>query len=193
MKKLIILLLVAVSTPAFSQGLTSASYSVGFGTGDLADHTGRASFRGFTVDFRKLVQPNVAVGIELGWNVFYDEKPDDVYRIGNVSYSGRQYRYNNQFPMLVRADYYLKPGEKVNPYVGFGLGTMFSMKTTDMGQFRFEEDAWQFAIKPEVGVEIELNPAANAFIGVKYYSGFQGGDLPGQGYFALNLGMVFKN
>jgi opacity protein-like surface antigen len=193
MKKLLILILVAAVSPAFSQGLTSASYSMGFGTGDLGDHTGMASFRGFTVDFRKLVQPNIAVGIELGWNVFYDDKLDDVYTRGNVSYSGKQYRYNNQFPMLVRGDYYLKPGEKINPYVGFGLGTMFSMKATDMGQYRFEEDAWQFAIKPEVGVEFELNPAANAFIAAKFYNGFKGGDLPNQGYFTINVGMVFKN
>jgi outer membrane protein W len=193
MKKLFVAVLVFASVSCYSQGISSGSYSMGFGTGDLAEHTGTVSFRGFTVDFRKLVTPNVAVGIELGWNTFYSERSDDVYTIGNLSYSGKQYRYNNQFPMLVRADYYLKPGETVNPFFGLGLGTMFSMKATDMGQYRFEDEAWQFAMKPEFGIEYEVNPASALLVSVKYYGGFKGGDLPAQGYFTINVGMVFKN
>lgn len=193
MKKLLFVILISASVTGFSQTVTSVQYSMGFGTGDIADHTGAASFRGFTFEVLKLVQPNVAVGLELGWNVFYSETPNDVYTVGNLSYSGKQWRYNNQFPMLISGRYYIKPGEQINPYAGFGLGTMFSMKATDFGQYRFEQDAWHFAMKPEVGIEFEINPEFALSVAAKYYYGLEGGDLPSQGYFALNVGFVFKN
>src|SRR5688572_21094007 len=104
MKKILLLLLITVSVPALSQNLTSLQYSMGFGTGDLGDFIDKPSFRGVTLDYRKLVQPNVGVGIDIGWNVFYSEQAYDVYTIENLSYSGKQYRYNNQIPVLFAAD-----------------------------------------------------------------------------------------
>ena len=38
-----------------------------------------ASFRGFTLDYRKFVSSNVGVGVDIGWNVFYDDMPAAEY------------------------------------------------------------------------------------------------------------------
>jgi len=192
MKKLLVIFFLAGGAPAFSQVITTLEYSMGFATGDLADFIGAPSFRGFTTTFKKLVQPNVAAGVEFGWNVFYDAKGTDVYHQGNFAYSGKQYRYNNQFPMLIRGDYYLKPGEQINPYVGLGLGTMYTLRNTDMGQYRIEEDAWHFLVKPEVGVEFDVNPGFAFSLSGRYYGGFAAGGMAAQGYFAINVGAVFK-
>ncbi len=192
MKKIFLLLFVIVSIPAFSQHLTSLQYSMGFGTGDLGDFIGKPSFRGFTLDYRKLVQPNVGVGIDAGWNVFYSEKGYDVYTIENLSYSGKQYRYNNQIPVLFAVDYYMNYDEAVTPFAGLGLGTMYSRRNTDMGQYTLEEEAWHFAIRPEVGILYDMNEGISFSVTGKYYYGFEAGDLPSQGYFALNFGFVFK-
>ncbi len=192
MKKIFIILLVAAaSSTTYAQSLTALQYSMGFGTGDLSDFIGKPSFRGFTIDYRNLVQPNVGVGFDLGWHAFYEAKASDVYTIGNLSYSGKQYRYNNQFPLLFAADYYMQPGESVNPFVGFGVGTMYSLRNTDMGQYSLKEDAWNFAIRPEVGILYEANPGMSFMVTGKYYYGFEAGDLPAQGYFTLNFGFVF--
>lgn len=191
MKKIFIILLSAVALSSSGQSLTALQYSIGFGTGDLGDFVSPASFRGFTIDYRKLVNPNIGVGFEVGWNVFYEEKAYDTYTVGTVSYSGKQYRYNNQFPMLFAADYYLKPGEDINPFAGLGIGTMYSLRNTDMGQYTVEEDAWNFALRPEIGVLFAANPDMSLSITGKYYYGFEAGDLPAQSYFALSLGFVF--
>lgn len=192
MKKILFILFSVIGSSAFAQSLTALQYSMGFGTGDLGDFVSKPSFRGFTIDFRKLVQPNIGVGFELGWNVFYEEKASDVYTTGNLSYSGKQWRYNNQFPLLGAVDYYLKPGESLNPFVGLGLGTMYSLRNTDMGQYTLEEDAWHFALRPEVGLLFEANPNMSLAVTGKYYYGFEAGDLDAQSYFALNVGFVFK-
>ncbi|MFN8255911.1 MAG: outer membrane beta-barrel protein [Bacteroidales bacterium] len=194
MKNLIyILLFIIFSSSAFAQGgLFSMQYSMGFATGDLHDHIQKASFRGFTMDYRKFVNPNVGVGFDIGWNVFYEEKPYDTYEYENLTYSGKQYRYDNCFPMLLAASYYLKPDQLVNPYVGVGLGTMYTLRNTDMNMYTFEVDSWQFALRPELGIIIEPNPGVGILIGSKYYYGFETGDLKGQGYFTLNVGIVLK-
>ena len=71
MKKIyLVLIFYIAATCAFAQSITNVQYSMGFGTGDLSDFIGKPSFRGITVDFRKMVQPNLGVGFELGWNVF---------------------------------------------------------------------------------------------------------------------------
>ena len=64
MKKILLIAIFSVlGISVFSQtGITALSYSMGFGTGDMHDYISKASFRGFTIDYRKLVQSNVGVG-----------------------------------------------------------------------------------------------------------------------------------
>ena len=191
MKKLFFILFIVASAPAIAQNVTSLQYSMGFGTGDLGDFIDKPSFRGFTIDYRRMVQPNVGVGFDAGWNVFYSEKSYDTYTMENLSIGGKQWRYNNQVPVLFAADYYLSPDEAINPFVGFGIGTMYSKRNTDMGQYTLEEDAWHFAIRPEIGILYEVNPDFSFSVTGKYYMGFEAGDLDAQNYFALNFGFVF--
>jgi outer membrane protein len=192
MKKLyLIIILYVAASSAFAQSITNVQYSMGFGAGDLNDFISNTSFRGIAIDYRKMVQPNIGAGFELGWNVFYAEKAYDTYSLENLSYSGKQWRYNNQFPALFAVDYYLQPGEQINPFAGLGIGTMYSLRNTDMGQYTFEEDAWHFALRPEVGVVIEASPTLSVAITGKYYHGFEAGDLDAQSYFALTFGFVF--
>ena len=193
MKKILILTIFSViAISAFSQtNLTALQYSMGFGTGDVHDYIGKASFRGFTVDYRHLVQPNIGVGIDIGWSVFYEAKPDAIYESGNVALAGKQWRYQNHFPMLAAADYYTKAEGKIIGFAGFGLGTMYSLQNTDMGTYTFETDGWHFAIRPEVGLIFKAAPGVGFTVNTKYYYGFKTADLPNQGYFTLNVGFVF--
>jgi outer membrane protein len=193
MKKIFIITIFSViAISAFSQGnLTALQYSMGFGTGDMHDFISAVSFRGFTIDYRHLVQPNVGVGFDLSWNVFYDELPDDVYESGNVTISGKQWRYSNHFPMLVAADYYYQPGSTVSGFAGLGLGTMYSLQNTDMGTYTLERDAWHFVLRPEIGVLLKAAPGVGFTVNTKYYYGFKAGDLPAQGFVTINVGFVF--
>jgi outer membrane protein W len=196
MKKIIIILgmfLALAAGTAHAQGSYSTiSYSMGFATGELGDFIGKPSFRGVTFDYRKLVQPNVGVGVSLGWNVFYEALDYDTYTIENVSLSGKQYRYSNHFPMLFAADYYLKPGEAFNPFVGLGAGTIYTIRNTDMNLYTIERNAWHFALQPQIGFMYTMNDVAAFTVTGKYNYGFAAGDLnEAQSYFSLNVGFTF--
>jgi len=197
MKK--ILILAAFSFLSFgalqAQNLTSITYSIGLPTGDVKDFIQPASFRGINFDFQKLVQPNIGVGISIGWNVFYEDLAYDTYTVDNLSLSGKQWRYSNHVPILLSSSYFLHPGETVNPFVGLGIGTMYSLRNTDMNLYTIEEDAWAFALQPSVGALFMVNDVTTFHVSAKYNYGFKAGNEldNAQSYISLNVGFTFGN
>lgn len=187
------LLLIFGASELAAQTNTSLTYSMGFTTGDLSDFISKASFRGVTLDFRKMTRPDLGIGFSLGWNTFYEKKDYDTYTDGTRSLSGLQYRYSNHVPMLVSFDYYLKPGEKFSPFVGLGTGVMYSRRNTDMNLYTIKQDAWNFSFQPQIGVQINNSLTSATTIMLKYYYGLKAGDLAEpQSYLALNVGFVFR-
>ena len=195
MKKIILLTaiitLIVPSTTLAQGGYFSAEYVIGLPTGDLGDFVEKASFRGAVIEYQKYIKDNLSIGIETGWSAFYERKDYDTYSQDNVSVSGIQYRYSSQIPILISAEYNFRPEAKLKPYANFGLGTMYSRRDTDMGQWYLREEAWHFALKPELGIMYELNLNTSFNLSAKYYTGFASGDLETQSYVALGVGFVF--
>ena len=177
----------------FSQGEShfAIQYDISFGMGDLGDYISAPSFRGASMQYRYAVTDNVLVGADLAWNVFYEKKDYDSYTQGTMTLSGIQYRYQNEVPLLVQADYVIMPDNDFQPYVGLGLGTIYCERITDMGIWRLTQDPWQFAIKPELGMLYKTSGGSAVKVALKYYVGFETADLDTQGYLTLSLGMAF--
>ena len=191
-KTFYILLFIVFATSASAQrSMMSWQYSVGFASGDLHDYVAPVSWRGVTYNYSHMVETGAAIGLEIGWNVFYEEKGYSTYSYNDFDYSGKQYRYSNNVPLLFTIGYYANPDNAVTPFAGFGIGTMYSERKTAMGSYTFTGDAWHFALKPELGIMYNTEGASLALSG-KYYYGFKAGDLPAEGYFTLNLGIVIK-
>jgi hypothetical protein len=184
-----------ITTSVFSQSsLIALQYSVGFGTGDIHEYTKPISFRGATFDYRKFIKEggNLGIGMDLGWNVFYEEIPYNTYNYNGIFYSGKQFRDSNHFPILLSADYYFNPGMQFNPFFGLGAGTMYSLSTNKMNFYSFENKAWQFALSPELGFIIELDYGVGLLVCSKYYYGLETTKMNGQGYFTLNVGIALQ-
>ncbi|MCU7552960.1 hypothetical protein OCK74_27855, partial [Chitinophagaceae bacterium LB-8] len=71
------------------------SYPIAFPMGDLKDYVSKVSYRGISLEFNKWQKSNLEVGLESGWNVFYERVEDKVYTDKTASISGVQYRYTN--------------------------------------------------------------------------------------------------
>jgi outer membrane protein len=168
----------------------SIQYSMGFATGNLKEFNEAASFRGVSFEYRYMVQPSIGVGLETGYNLFFDRLDYATYTQGTQSLSGIQYRYTHAVPVLAAFDYYLKPDTQFNPFVGLGVGTLYTYRDLDMGMFTLESDVWQFALRPQIGVLI-TTPSADLIVAAKYFNGFKANDTEGQQYFSLNIGLVF--
>lgn len=196
MKKIFLILLIVAGTytiPVFGQsnGLTSLGYTVGFTTGDMNDFISQVSFRGATFDYHKMVKTNIGVGIETGWSAFYEEFGNATYTDGTQSVSGKQFRYCSTVPVLVSANYYLKPGKEVNPFGGIGIGTMFSRSDVDMGIYTKQVNTWHFSLKPEIGVIMRIAATTGLVVSAKYYTAFETQEIGSRNYLALNVGLVW--
>ena len=167
----------------------SIQYDISFGTGDLGDYISAPSFRGASAQYRYAVTENILVGIDAAWNVFYEKRDYDSYTYETMTLSGVQYRYQNEVPLLVSADYVFNPDKNFQPYIGLGIGTIYSERTTEMGIWYVEENPWQFAMKPEVGFMYKFSYGSALKISFKYNTGI-GGDLGTQGYFTIGTGFA---
>ena len=197
MKKIIALVIffsLLIGTKGYGQqdSYMSVKYGVSFATGDMGDYISAVSWRGFLVEYKKAVSDNLLAGIDVGWNVFYERKPADTYTRGTESLSGIQYRYQNEVPILATADYLIGSGSAMKPYVGIGIGTMYSERSTDMNIYRWKQTTWHFALKAELGLLYELNYSTSVKFAAKYYNGFKTKTLDNQGYVSLSLGLAFN-
>jgi outer membrane protein len=189
------ILIVIVSTvqESFSQSTFSVQYAINFPMGDTKDYIEKTSFRGMSLDYRYRIMPNVAVGIGGGWYTFYEKKDYDTYTLpgDEMSASGIQYRYINTMPLLLVGDYYFSPEEKFSPFVGLGIGITYVEANTQMGQFDFEVDTWQFNLAPEVGIRFGAGPGVWGLLSARYNNNFETSELDGQSYLTLNVGLMY--
>jgi hypothetical protein len=191
-KTLYILLFTVLASSAMAQNsMMSWQYSIGFASGDLHDYVSPVSWRGVTYNYSHMVETGAAIGLEVGWNVFYEEKGYATYTRGDWDYTGKQFRYSNNVPLLFTLGYYVNPENPVTPFAGFGIGTMYSERKTAMGAYTFTSDGWHFELKPELGIMYNTEGASLA-LSAKYYYGFKAGDLPAEGFFTINVGIVVK-
>lgn len=174
------------------EGQLSIQYEMSFATGDLGEFISSASFRGGSIQYRYAITDEILVGVDAGWNVFHEKKESDSYSSGTHTLTGVQYRYQNQVPILISVDYLILSDQAFQPYVGLGIGTMYSERVVDMGTWRLKENPWQFALKPEVGLMYEMSRGSFFKLSAKYYNGFKSGDLETQGYFTISAGLAFN-
>ena len=195
MKKTIViiflLLAVAISSSELSaQNYTSIQYSVGVPLGALQDHVEKVSARGVNFEFHSEINAQITLGVNLGYNVYYERKDYASYTINNATLSGVQYRYDNVFPMLVNAHYNFSTGTII-PYVGLGLGTLYNLRNTNMGVYEFEQNNWHFLVSPEAGAMFDLSPYTRIKLNVKYDQAFKTKSADAMGNLTFNVGFVF--
>jgi outer membrane protein W len=192
MKKLAIILAfgIMVSIQAVSQNNFNLAYAIGLPVGDLGEYISRASFRGVAFDYNNMITDNIALGFSTGWNVFYEDEESATYTYENKSLTGKQYRYSNHVPILFCGTYYLKPDQKMNPFGSLGIGAIYSRRDIEMGVYTERQEAWNFALSPEIGIKYEISEGNGISFSVQYNNGFKSGNEldAAQSFFAIKIG-----
>jgi hypothetical protein len=178
----------------FGQNTFIMSYPISFPMSNLYNYTGKTSFRGTNLEFLHEAKPHLAVGIETGWNVFYEHADKADYKNGTATISGTQFRYTNVVPILAQTKYFPNVSNKtMDSYVGVGVGTLYVNRSTDFGLYRITTNTWQFCLRPEAGLVFHMQPGVKAFVGVKYYAGLSSSELDGQSFLSANIGFIFSS
>lgn len=194
MNKLILSLALATTfaTAHAQQNLTIIKYPIGFTTGALNDYIAKESWRGLGFGYRYFADGNIAVGVDLQFQSFYENKEYATYTDpdGTGSITGTQYRYSWMLPMTAQAEFVLNEGEDFRPFIGAGIGALYVYRVTDFGLYRFTNDPWQFMMKPEIGATYYMSNGTALLISGEYHVGFETKDMSGQSWIALNIGLV---
>jgi opacity protein-like surface antigen len=185
--------LVAAPLVGFSQDqdIFMIEYPIAFGVGDLGEFIDEPSFRGIGLGYRKVVDEEIAVGLDVGWQTFYEAMDLATYTDGTQSITGKQFRYMNMFTASVQVDKVFSPGSDLRPFVGIGAGTSNARRRVDMGQWSLEKDPWQFMLQPEAGVSLYLTNGNAMMLSANYFWGFKTQQLEAQSFLSLNIGYAF--
>jgi hypothetical protein len=129
MKKIVIVavvaLLLGVTGEARAQDwFWGGAYSMSLPTGDTKAFNEGYSFRGVTIEGRKILNDNVSFGLSFGWQVMNDIKTNETIELSSGALTGTFYTYTNSFPIFINAHYYLGKPASVRPFVGLNAGGM---------------------------------------------------------------------
>ena len=178
-----------LASPAMAQDWwMGGSYSVTLPSSNTKTFTDKTSFRNFAFEARKMVKDNASVGTYIGWSVM-DYKTTTTAEIEETAVTGEQYRYNNIFPLLINAHYYLGEAGRARLYAGAGAGAYVWERRLEIFTVAFDDYRWHFGFMPEVGVVLPVKWNTRAIIAARYNYAFASGSQPEQSYWQLSLGL----
>ena len=196
MKKILIIIFLLISSFSFSfaqGGYFTIQHATAIPFGNANDFIEDISLRGYALGYHYFLTPEVSIGIDGGFNSFYQRRGFDTYTDGTVSISGIQYRYLNNIPIHLTGRYMFLPDQRLRPFVGLGLGTVYATRRVDMGLFSNRNSGWMLSIKPEVGVKYLINNRFALTLSARYFQTFDANDLDSQPFGTLNFGVVILN
>lgn len=163
MKKIKILLTIAflyfISTGSYAQqgefrGI--ASYNVAMPIGSFKDVVDKTSFRGFDIVLSYGVTDKLGIGLNFGYQDFYQKFPRGLYKLQDGSDISAVVTNSVQIiPVLLNARYAFMDGA-IKPYVAAGVGAGFISNSQFVGEYDNNESKVQFMARPEVGVQFAL-------------------------------------
>ena len=136
--------------------LFTLGYQIAQPIGSLHGYIDSTSFRGVMFDWRSKVYKDVTVGLRFSWNRFSEEFSSVTQTTSSGgTLQGPLFRFMDQLPLEAIVHYYIDTGsELITPYVGFGIGGVWSnsyQQTADLGT---SQNGFYFIVSPEVGAVI---------------------------------------
>ncbi len=173
MKNLYLFLFACVlSTGVFAQdNFFGMTYNMAVPLGESADFIDKYSWGAMGLEWKKMTNENVAVGVNLSWQIFSQKVDHGTIEIPelNASISGSQLRYFNYFPFTLTGSYHFNPQGKIIPFVGAGAGLYRVLQRFDISGFAYDQNTWNFGLYPEVGILIPSGGSADFFVNSKYH------------------------
>jgi hypothetical protein len=171
------------------------TYDVSFPTGDMKDFVDETSWRGFGLEGRWLMTPNITVGLAWHWNTFH-RKSSDLLEIENGHVSGNQFRVLYASPFMATAYWYPKSpldNPKFMPFIGLGAGGVWVKERLEIGIVAIEDSNWHFGLSPEVGFQYPVGYYTSLLVSGRYNYAFEAGDAPEYQWWSFSVGFAWTN
>lgn len=195
MKKLQLFLLACLlSTSILAQdNFFGITYNTAMPVGETADFIDNYSWGAMGLEWKKMTNDNVGVGVNLSWQIFSQKVDYGTVEIPelNMAISGSQLRYLNYFPFTLTGSYHFNPQGKVIPFVGAGAGLYRVLQRFDISGFAYDENTWNFGFYPEVGILVPTGGSADFFVNSKYHYILPANGGKEHSYLNINVGFSY--
>jgi hypothetical protein len=188
--KLFALFLFGFFNEVEAQEYISIQYTAAIPLNGLRDHIEEVSFRGVTMEYFSKISPDIAAGVSIGWNGFYEKMPFATYQDGTSSISGIQFRYGTSVPIHINGFYFLGKEAGLNPFIGLGVGTIYTDFDTDIGLYNMGKNSWNFSVRPEIGFLYTFFDTLRSKFALRYNKAFDTSAIKDPTSFSLSLGVV---
>ena len=156
-------------------GLLSVNYHIGLPYGDFKDYLDEPSFRGFSVDYRVILDNNIGVGGNLGWHIWHHKYPRTTFVTDSGAITATHWRYTHVVPILLAAHYdFLGGDSKLKLSGGLGLGPYYVRQEVWIGLYELVFKQWGFGLAPELMLRYNFNDTFGMLFSPRYEVVFNG-------------------
>jgi hypothetical protein len=165
-------------------------WSMGLGVGSTSEFVNDYSVRGFAVEGRYWIVNQATVGVLWGWTSLHEKIDDRTYTRDNLAVTGSQIRWVDAMPLQLTAHYYLElASTRLLPFVGTGVGTVWTERLLSLPFTSYSQESWHFAFAPELGL-LFPSPAGSLLISSRFNYAFETDAAPEAMWFNFNIGLM---
>jgi len=162
---------------------------------DFKDIVDKTSLRGADVTILYGINDQLSVGLNAGFQDFYQKFPRAVYKLSDGSDISAVLTNSIQtIPLLATARYNFLPEARLQPYATAGAGGAFVINKQFIGEYPNDNNKISFAVKPGIGVYIPFRKQGDVGVnlGVNYnYIAYKEADISNLGYLGFTIGIGF--
>jgi hypothetical protein len=129
------------------------------------------SWAGAKFEFRKMIDEKMSLGFDLSWNSYYTYVPTQTFHLNaSTDATTDAFKYLYTLPMAITAHWYFETPGIFIPYVGAGMGAVYSQPKLYFNIYEVNEENWGFLFRPEVGTIIKFDPTGDIglMLGARY-------------------------
>jgi len=161
-----------ISSAKAQSGVTKVEvgYSASFPTSSFKDFIGDASYRGVDLRIMHGINDKLSVGFGTGFQDFYQKYPRQVYKLSDGSDISAVVSNSVQtVPLLARVQYNFVPGNRVQPFVGAGVGGNMVLYRQYLGEFGDSKNKFAFQAQPTAGIYFPFREAGSTGLTLSGY------------------------
>jgi len=153
---IIAVLLLTAYSAICQQGSKSVelNYTVGIPTGNFKNLTDKTSFRGFEVAYLFGITDQISLGLQIGFQDFYQKYPRQTYSEPGYDLSAVITSSVQTVPIMLKAKYILSANGFLQPYASLAAGGNIISYEKYYGEFVDSKTSFGFAAQPELGIHI---------------------------------------
>jgi Outer membrane protein beta-barrel domain len=112
---------------------------------------------GFDVGYGKYIKDDLEVGLQIGWNNYYEYASRKTYEFAGGAATTDLYKYIYTLPITAFISHSFRVSETFIPFAKLGVGGQYSEQNLYYNIYETTNDNWGFVVAPEVGAVVHFS------------------------------------